>query len=81
VTGITNHLSLITILRVFLSYCLSVHIKERLRLINKQEDRKAERHFFHLRHFFLFENFLSHTRNDGQHNCNSSFLGNQAQAD
>ncbi|MDR2839770.1 MAG: hypothetical protein LBV75_00670, partial [Paludibacter sp.] len=47
--------------RVFLSYCLSVHIKERLRLINKQEDRKAERHFFiYVISFYLI--FLSHTR-------------------
>jgi hypothetical protein len=37
-----------------LSSCRSVHIKERLRLINKQEDRKAERHFF-LRYLFLSE--------------------------
>jgi hypothetical protein len=60
------------------SYCRSVHIKERLRLINKQEDRKAERHFFYLRHFFLFENFLSPTCNDGLRLLFMPFLGNQA---
>jgi hypothetical protein len=63
------------------SYCRSVHIKERLRLINKQEDRKAERHFFiyvisfYLKIFYpLLANRLAawFTKNDGNNKFSPS---------